>query len=326
MVGGMVFEDPQKKIVRKHSAAAAQASALAVAAALNLYVDAPDDKKPAALEKLMNVAKFTETNWPDRPEADDARMARGQAKLVVRQVREAIDIFERVNPKSDRYPLAMYRAGQNYAALYWMEEKKPEKGRNSEQMAADRAKAIQRLQAGLAILNREVEPGKPLPKYFADTQLLLAEIRSEGGEMKQAAALYQPLVDAIKAEKPQESRRHDAPRFPRRRAGVLPPWASSTRPATSSAVLIDLGPDTLAGQRRADRVRQAVGLGAEEGRGGRDGVGKHHEERAKCDAAQDAVGVGRETARQDSRQAGQAAESVAGRNGVHRRRDELRSA
>ena len=85
-----------------------------MAAALNLYAEAPDDKKPAALEKLTKLAEFTEKNWPDRPEADDARMARGQAKLVVGQVREAIDIFERVNPKSERYPLAMYLAGQYY--------------------------------------------------------------------------------------------------------------------------------------------------------------------------------------------------------------------
>ena len=111
MTGTVVFEDPQRKIVRKQSAAAAQASALAVSAALNLYDDAPDDKKPAALEKLMELAKFAESNWPDLPEADDARIDRGQAKLVVGQVRQAIDIFERVNPKSERYPLAMYSAG-----------------------------------------------------------------------------------------------------------------------------------------------------------------------------------------------------------------------
>ena len=82
-----------------------------MAAALNLYAEAPDDKKPAALEKLTRLAEFTEKNWPDRPEADDARMARGQAKLVVGQVREAIDVFERVNPKSARYGVAMCLAG-----------------------------------------------------------------------------------------------------------------------------------------------------------------------------------------------------------------------
>ena len=73
MAGKIVRNDQGN--VKKESAAAAQAAALAVSAALNLYVAAPDDKKPAALAKLMKAAEFTEKNWPDKPEADDARMA-----------------------------------------------------------------------------------------------------------------------------------------------------------------------------------------------------------------------------------------------------------
>jgi cellulose synthase operon protein C len=238
-----VFADPEKKTVRKQSEAAALAAALAVTAALNLYVNAPDEKKPAALEKLMNVARFAETNWPDRPEADDARMARGQAKLVAHQVRDAIEIFDRVNPKSERYPVAMYRAGQNYAALYWMEKKKPQQSRNTEQMTADRDKAIQRLEAGLSVLRKEVEPGKPLPTHFVDSQLLLAEIRSEGGEIKQAAALYQPLVEAIKAEKPKGFDETTVRIF----LGAVRAYTALgelEKAGDVSAVLIDLGPDT----------------------------------------------------------------------------------
>ena len=239
----VIFADPRKKTVRQQSAIAAEAASLAVAAALNLYVHAPADEKPAALAKLMNVAEFTEKNWPDRPEADDARMARAQAKLVVGQVRDAIDLFDRVNPKSDRYPLAMYRAGQDYAALYGMEKRKPEKDRNAARMAADRGKAIQRLQAALAVLDKAVEPGKPLPEHFAEAQLLLAEIRAEGGEMREAAALYRPLVDAVKAAKPQTldetmiriflgaARAHSA-------IGEI------DKAAEVSDVLIELGPDT----------------------------------------------------------------------------------
>jgi len=192
----------------------------------------------------MNVAKFAETNWPDRPEADDARIARGQAKLVAHEVREAIDIFDRVNPKSERYPLAMYRAGQNYAALYWMEKKKPEKSRNNDLMTADRDKAIQRLEAGLSVLRREVEPDKPLPKHFADLQLLLAEIRSEGGETKQAAALYQPLVDAIKAEKPKNLDETTVRVF----LGAVRAYTALgelDKAGELSGVLIDLGPDAV---------------------------------------------------------------------------------
>lgn len=243
MVSGIVFEDDEKKVVRKESIAAAQAAALAVTAALNLYVEASDDKKPAALERLVKVAGFAETNWPDRPEADDARMARGQAKLVAHQVREAIDIFDRVNPKSDRYPLAMYRAGQNYAALYWIEKKKPENNRDAKQMAADRDKALQRLDAGLAELNRDIAPGKPLPEHFADLQLLLAEIRLEGGEMKQAATLYQPLIDAIKAEKPKSLDDTTIRAF----LGAVRAYAALgefDKAASVGDVLFDLGPDT----------------------------------------------------------------------------------
>jgi tetratricopeptide (TPR) repeat protein len=205
---------------------------------------APTGEKPAALKKLTNVAEFTEKNWPDRPEADDARMACADAKLVVGHLRDAIGIFERVNPKSDRYPVAMYRAAKVHAALYGMEKAKPEKDRDSAQMAADRDKAIQCLQAASTVLSHEVEPGRPLPKYLADAQLLLAEIRAEGGEMREAAALYQPLVDAVKADKPQ-SLDDTMIRVFLGAARAYCAIGQIDKAADASAVLIDLGPDTL---------------------------------------------------------------------------------
>ena len=200
-VGRIVYKDRDRKVVRTESEVAPQAAALAVGAALNLYVNAPDDKKPEALKRLTELAQFTETNWPGRPEADDARMARGQAKLAVNQVPEAIDIFERVNPKSTRYPQAMYYAGQNYARLYLVEKSKPEGQRDAAQEAAYCDKAIERLRAGLNVLTKQVEPGRPLPNYYLESQLLLAEIHADRGEAKTAAALYQPLIDAVKADK-----------------------------------------------------------------------------------------------------------------------------
>jgi hypothetical protein len=242
-VSPIVFADSQKKIVRKNSATAAEAASLAVEAALRLYIRAPVDQKTAALAKLMNVAEFTEKNWPDRPEADDARMARAQAKLVGGHIREAIDIFERVNPKSDRYPLAMYRAGQDYVVLYGMEKRKPEKDRNTQQMAANRAKAIERLGAALAVLNKSVEPGKPLPERFAEAQLLLAELRADGGEMREAAALYRPLVDAIKAAKP-KTLDETMLRVFLGTAKAHSAIGEIDKAAEVSDILIDLGPDT----------------------------------------------------------------------------------
>lgn len=199
----IVFADAERTLVQKDSAAAAQASALAVNAALNLYMEAADDAKPAALEKLLKAAEFTETNWPDRPEADDARMARAHVMYVGGRIREAIEVFDRVNPKSERYPLAMYSAGQCYWHLAEIEKAKPEAARHQDQIASDQEKAVQRLESGLAMLRKQAQPGRPLPKYLVDTQLLLAEILFKTGQPQKAAAFYQPLVDIIKAEKPQ---------------------------------------------------------------------------------------------------------------------------
>ena len=201
--GQLVYDEGPDRTVRRDSPAAAEAAALAVAAALNLYAEAPDDQKPAALDKLSKLAEFTETNWPDRPEADDARMARGQAKLVTGQTREAIDIFERVNPKSARYGLALCLAGQNYWRLYVAEKRKPEGKQDAGRMAADRAKAVERLDTGVRVLHRESGAGRPPSKTLVAAQSLLARIRLEGDDPAGAAALYEPLVDWIESEKPE---------------------------------------------------------------------------------------------------------------------------
>jgi tetratricopeptide (TPR) repeat protein len=231
--------------VKKTSAAAAQAAALAVTAALDLYLQAPaEDKKAAALEKLMTLAEFTEKNWPDRPEADDSRMARGQAKLVAGEWADAIAIFERVNPKSERYPTAAYMAGKAYALRYIAEKAKPETARNNPQMASDLAKAIERVQSGLEIFKAQVEAGRPLPKYYMEMQLLLAEIRNEGGQHKEAVALYQPMIDMIEAEKPQTL---DATTL-RIFLGAVRAYSALgqlDKAGKVSTLLIDLGPDTL---------------------------------------------------------------------------------
>ena len=198
-LGGIVSAGGE---VKTSSPAAARASALGVGAQLRLYEIASQDDKPAALEKLMQVAKFTEDHWPDSPAADGARIARGQAKLVAKQVRDGIVIFERVNPASERYFEAMYLAGRAYASLYLSERPKPDQPGDSRQADADRAKAIERLAQGIEAAARQVEPGKPFPPFYLDTQYLLAEIRGLGNETKEAAALYDSLVNEIASAKP----------------------------------------------------------------------------------------------------------------------------
>ncbi len=316
-VDKIVHDDAGK--VRQNSAAAAQASAVAVTAALNLYADASgEDKKAAAAEKLVKLAEFTEKYWPDSPEADDARMARGQAKLVAGQIGDAIAIFERVNPKSDRFPMATYMAGKAYALRYLAEKAKPESTRNSEQMAADRAKAVECISTGLAALKSQVESGKPLPKYYLEMQLLLAEIYNEGGQFKEAAAIYQPLVDMIEAEKPLTLDATTLRVFLGAvRAYSAPALGRFADAGKVSNVLIDLGPDTR--EVNTELVKFARLLEGEwEKASAGHGTGEHHEgPGTRC--RQGAIGVDPGTAGQNRREAGAAAGNVAAGHDVPRR-------
>lgn len=240
----VVYDDAEKKIVRKDIPTATMAASLAVNVALTLYADATDDKRPAALAKLTAKAKIVEDNWPTRPEADDARMTLARVQYSLGKVRDAVEVFDKVNPKSERYPLAMYRAGQIYASLYWEQKKKPAGECDSKQMAADRAKAISQLKAGLEVLDRRREPGKPLPENFTEMQLLLANIHLDGSEMKEAAALFQTLIDIFKEEKRDTFDDSTIGIF----RGAVQAYAALgevEKAGAVGAVLLDIGPDKL---------------------------------------------------------------------------------
>jgi hypothetical protein len=249
MAGKIVHDDEGH--IKAQSATAAQASALGVQAVLNQYMVAPEGAKPAALARLMKLAEFTQKNWPDRPEADEARMALGQARLVVaqakatvEQVREAIAVFERVNPKSERYPVAQYLAGETYWRLYVTERARSEPAQK-EQATADRGKAEQHIRAALEIFRKQAEPGRPKPRYMLETELLLAEMCNEAGQAKEAATLYQPLVDAVKAEKPKTFDTNIIRIF----LGAVRTYCTLKeldKAGQASTVLVSIGPDTLA--------------------------------------------------------------------------------
>ena len=227
---------------RTDAAAAAPAAALAVRAALNLYASASAADRPKALAQLNTVAEFTEKHWPERPEADDARMARAEADLVVGQVAEAIAIFERVNPKSERYPLAAFLAGQNYWRRYLTEKAKPAHARDKVQMAADRAKAMEQLRASTEAFKRLSLVTRP--PYLVEAQLLLAEIYAEGNQMAEAAALYQPLLDAVQAERPKTLDTTTMRVF----LGAIRTYTALNDLDKASQIgkmLMELGPDTL---------------------------------------------------------------------------------
>jgi hypothetical protein len=177
---------------------APRASSLAVSAALSLYATAAD--KPAALARLEKMARELIERWPDKPEADDARIAMGQASLVRGQLGDAVTVFERVNPRSQRYAAAMHLAGQTNWRLYLAAKAKG--AADAKEQAALRAKAEEQLQVSLAGQLKDAEPAKTLTRQLLETQLLVAEVKAEAGQTKEAAELLEPLVQWIRTEKP----------------------------------------------------------------------------------------------------------------------------
>jgi tetratricopeptide (TPR) repeat protein len=195
LMAGKVAEaaDTAEDIARKHlpSRTAPQAAALATSAALALYTSAQD--KAPALDRLMKLANYTIDHWPDRPEADDARIALGQSHVVRNDLDAAIAAFEQVQPTSERYPSALYSAGQAYWRSYLGNKENREY----------REKAEQRVAASLDAQRGALKPGDPMTRQIMDTQLLMAEMLLEGNQAEQAIPLVEPLVESIRSAKPE---------------------------------------------------------------------------------------------------------------------------
>ena len=184
---------------RPDSPQAPAASSLAVSAALSLYSRAQD--KQAAFARLDNLAQAMIKRWPDKAEADDARIALGQASLVRGELAAAAGAFEEVNPRSLRYPIAMFLAGQTNWRLYLAAKNKPA-GADQTALDALRAKAEQQLQTSFDAQRKSAEANKPAPPQLLDAQLLLAELKIDAGQAREAAELLAPLLESIRTLKP----------------------------------------------------------------------------------------------------------------------------
>lgn len=178
------------------SALAPQASAAAVHSALNIFSTSKD--KEAALKQLNTAANKTIERFGSKAEADDARLALGQANLLQGNTNEAIKRFEAVDPHSERYPAALYLAGQTHWVLY-LRDKQQAGPKDEAAMKLHRSKALEDLAKSVALQKTQAKPGKAL----ADAQLTLGELYVEGKDFNKAADLLLPMVEQIRASKPE---------------------------------------------------------------------------------------------------------------------------
>jgi tetratricopeptide (TPR) repeat protein len=163
------------------------------------------DKQAAALKKLIATAQGIIDVWPGRPVADSARLALGRIEVYGERMDKAMEIFRAINPKSPHYSTALYLVGYTYWRKYTLakrqvEEKKeqglkPDAG-DEKNLADLRPRAVKPIERAVQVL-AELPPEKDgrMLKQLVDAQLLLAEMKLEGGEPKESAALFQPLIE-----------------------------------------------------------------------------------------------------------------------------------
>jgi tetratricopeptide (TPR) repeat protein len=177
---------------------------LALTAASAQLAAAEGRRKEQELERLKSIVDFVIKRWAGRPEADDARIAMGQAQLMGGDQAAAMATFGQIDKTSKRYPAVLYVLAQMQWRAYLAERKKDEASRSVEQMNTARAEAEKFLRQAADLLKRGgAGDSFTSAAQLAETQLLLAEVLIEGRQYPQAIELLDPLVSKVSALRPE---------------------------------------------------------------------------------------------------------------------------
>jgi hypothetical protein len=172
------------------------------------YQSAPEDsaEQKAAKEELrstlMKTASAIIKFWPAREEADVARVALMRIAQAEGRTAEADKILREINPESKEYPNALSEIGASHWIKYRAAKKKTDA--TKEEIAKrdeDRKLAVDFLEKAIQAMAKLRLADAPMSDSLRKAQMLLAEIYSEGGDFKQAASLYKPLIDDIAKDK-----------------------------------------------------------------------------------------------------------------------------
>jgi hypothetical protein len=165
------------------------------------YQSAPDEtaeRKKAKAELLATVTKTAKgiiKLWPAREEADAARVALMRLAQAAGNTAEADRLLREIHPDSKEYPNALSEIGYSHWRRYLAAKKLGDTASDKDkaQRDDDRKQAVEFMENAV----KAQKPDGPMPDSLRKAQMLLAEIYSEGGDFKQAAALYKPLIDDI---------------------------------------------------------------------------------------------------------------------------------
>jgi hypothetical protein len=175
-------------------------------------LDAAEKNRDEAKQALVKLADGIIKIWPGKPVADTARLAKGRMELYGGNIAKAMEPFGEINPNSPSYSTALYLAGLTYWRQYLQAKGQMERKKTGNvALEPDEEKSLGELRkravgamdlAVQAVKRMPPSPTGRLSRQGADAYLLLAEMKLEGGEAKEAAVLFQPLLDEM--QKPSE--------------------------------------------------------------------------------------------------------------------------
>jgi outer membrane protein assembly factor BamD (BamD/ComL family) len=177
------------------------AASLAVTAAWDQFVA---KQEPAAAERVRKAADDLIRRWPERGEADDARLALGKLSLLQGNFETAAKAFEGVNISSDRYPSALYLAAQASWRML-LEARKKAGPEHAADFIPQRTKIVAELARSIEMQRRELASSAALPPALLDALLLLGEVQLDAAQPREAIGALEPVVKSIKARPTQSA-------------------------------------------------------------------------------------------------------------------------
>jgi tetratricopeptide (TPR) repeat protein len=159
----------------------------ALAEAYNTYTEFD---RAADLERLIDLARYTATTWPEREQGDDAHLNLGQIYQGRGQYDEAIAEFSAVRPRSPKKTEAETRLG----GAHWAKSRLLDRRADKNQAAKESVTAIGILKKTLEA--RQAAGAGPTDPGYIGNAADLAVALTETGKPAEALALLDPIIKA----------------------------------------------------------------------------------------------------------------------------------
>lgn len=179
-------------LARRHPKAgnAPKATIIGMAALTEAYLNYREVDRASDLDRLIDLARYTAETWPDRDEADDARMNIGKIKLGTGHYAEAIAAFSSVRKSSPHQADAQTQLG----ITHWSEGRNLERKGDKAGAEAETARAIEFL--GNALKSRQEASVPPTDPSLVNNACELSFVLTETGKATEALAVLEPVARA----------------------------------------------------------------------------------------------------------------------------------